>query len=167
MYIYSWRAQKKLPNVLFSSENDRPPLIRALLSHVLFKPHLSVLATIKHSNDIWIRWGFPLILVCVELQDLSLSSPPQDPLIGSSKDERESALFSSHLFSFSLPRSSDQSSLPPFIPVLWPTGLSLVAAPLSSHLEYMNKRLEQLKVLQDTDLPLLELNASCLVSAQL
>lgn len=90
--------EKKLPNVTYSSENDGPPLTRALLSHILFKPHLSVLATIKHSNDIWIRWGFPLILVCLELQDPSLSSSLQDPLIGSSKDERELEFFSSHLF---------------------------------------------------------------------
>lgn len=107
----------KLPNVTFSSDNDRPPLIRAHSSHILSEPHLTVLSAIKHSNDIWIRWGFPLIPVCVELQDPSLSSPPQDPLIGSWKDERESGLFSSPSFFFFFPLTSppsfNQSFLPP------------------------------------------------------
>ena len=80
--------------------------------------------------------------------------------------ERESGLpppplFFSFFFTFSFFHSYTRASLSPFIPVLWPTGLSLVAARLSSHLEYMNKRLEELRVLEDTDLPLLELNASC------
>lgn len=107
---YVFRKKKRnLPCVMFSSANDRLPVIRSLLSHILFKPCLNVLLGIKHSNDIWIRWGFPLILVCVELQDLSLSSPLQDTLIGSSKDEREPRLFSSHFFfllSIRPPRSS-------------------------------------------------------------
>lgn len=63
------------------------------------------------------------------------------------------SFFSTHTFPPSKP-----SSLPPFIPILWPIGLSLVAAP---HLEYMNKRLEEHKVLEDTELPLLEVNTSC------
>lgn len=55
------------PVVEFSSENDKLPPLGAPLSYVLFKPHLNVVANIKHSDDIWLRWGFLLIAVCVGL----------------------------------------------------------------------------------------------------
>lgn len=46
---------------------------------------------------------------------------------------------------------SSFNQTPTFINVLWHTGLSLIDAPFSSHLEYMNKRLEEFKLLKDTD----------------
>lgn len=82
-------------------------------------------------------------------------------MMGSAKDERESGLFSSH--PYFLLHSFFQAELNPS-PTCCLAHWALTCS-CYPHLEYMNRRFEELAVLEDTDLPLTELNASCSVLA--